>query len=307
MTGAKGTSPVQTGEELRGIVFVTLSAVTWSFGGAIARFLDVADPWTVVFWRSASAFLFLACFMLWRDGARGTVRLFLEMGLPGLFVGLCFATASTSFIVALQYTTVANILLMGAGVPLIAAAISWLFFREHVTPATWAAIAAVIAGVAVMVSDSLSGKVSPVGDGLALVIALAFASATVTTRRRADLRMTPAVCFGTVLSAGFASILAGGFAVAARDGGLLFLFGAANLGLGLALFVTGARLVPSAIAALIGTIETILGPFWVWLAHNETPTARTVAGGGIILAALLAHIFWQIRQQHAVRMSVPGP
>jgi drug/metabolite transporter (DMT)-like permease len=87
-----------------------------------------------------------------------------------------------------------------------------------------------------------------------------------------------------------------GFAVNATDAALLFAFGALNLGLGLALFVTGARLLPSAIAALIGIAEPVLGPVWVWLIHNEIPSQRTVLGGAIVFVALLAHIVWQLRQ-----------
>ena len=104
-----------------GILLVAGSAITWSFGGAIARFITVEDHWTIVFWRALFAAAFLLTFMLLRDGPRGTLALFRNMGLPGLGVALCFAIASTSFVVALQHTTVANILLMQAGVPLIAA------------------------------------------------------------------------------------------------------------------------------------------------------------------------------------------
>ena len=114
----------------RGILLVAGSAIVWSFGGAIARFLAVEDSWTVVFWRSIFAALFLLGFMLWRDGPRGTVALFKGMGLAGLGVALCFAVASTSFVIALAYTTVANILLMQAGVPLIAALLTWTLFGK---------------------------------------------------------------------------------------------------------------------------------------------------------------------------------
>jgi drug/metabolite transporter (DMT)-like permease len=86
------------------------------------------------------------------------------------------------------------------------------------------------------------------------------------------------------------------FQVNAMDAGLLFMFGALNLGLGMALFVTGARLLPSAIAALIGIAEPVLGPLWVWLMHNEIPSARTMLGGGIVFLALVAHIGWQLKQ-----------
>src|SRR3546814_7891685 len=94
------------------------SAMVWSLGGILARLADVENAWTAVFWRSGTAALFLLGFMLLRDGRAGTVALFARMGLPGLAVALCFAIASTSFVVALQFTTVANILLMQAGVPL---------------------------------------------------------------------------------------------------------------------------------------------------------------------------------------------
>lgn len=284
-------------DERLGLLLVFLSALVWSFGGTIARFIETTDSWAIVFWRSFWAAAFLIGFMLVRDGARGTVRLFRDMGLPGLGVALCFASASTSFIVALAHTTVANILLMQAGVPLIAALLSFLLFRERVAPATWAAIAAVIFGVGVMVSESLTGEVSPIGDGLALLIAVAFAVATVLTRRFSHVRMTPATCLGTILAAIFASINASSLATNATDAALLFTFGALNLGLGLACFTIGARLIPAAFAALIGTFETLFAPVWVWLVHNEIPSGRTVLGGAIIFLALLTHLGLEFRRQ----------
>src|SRR5690606_24293807 len=129
-------------------------------------------------------------------------------GLPGLAVGVCFATASTCFVVALAYTTVANILLMQAGVPLLAALFGWMLLGEKVSFGTWIAIAAVILGVGIMVSESFGGAVSPMGDGLALLIATMFATATVITRRFSHVRMTPAVCLGAVLAAVFAAFQA---------------------------------------------------------------------------------------------------
>ena len=136
-----------------------------------------------------------------------------------------------------------------------------------------------IAGIAVMVSDSFGANVSPVGDSLALLIAVTFAGATVITRRHSGVRMTPAVTLGCMIGTAIGFSLSGGLAVSAHDAAFLVLFGAFNLGLGLALFVTGARLVPSAIAALISTLEPVLGPIWVWIVHNEVPAARTLAGG----------------------------
>ncbi|MFN4141608.1 DMT family transporter [Aestuariivirga sp.] len=289
-----------------GVALVAGAALTWSFGGTIARFISVEDSWTVVFWRAffASSFLFL--FMLWRDGPKGTVLLFRSMGLAGLGVAVCFAIASSAFVVALQYTTVANILLTQAAAPLFAALLAWIVFSERVNLATWLAIAAVICGVVIMVSGSFSGSVSPLGDGLALLIAALFSCAIVITRHHPEVRMTPAVCLGTAMSCATASVLAGGFAVSAADMIWLVLFGAVNLGMGLAMFVTGARLVPAALAALVSTLEPVLGPVWVWLMHGEVPGARTILGGTIVFAALLAHILTDWRRQREQRRTSPS-
>jgi drug/metabolite transporter (DMT)-like permease len=294
------------GDEKLGILLVFCSALTWSFGGVIARFVATDDMWTIVFWRSLWAAVFLIGFMLIRDGRRGTMLLFRNIGPAGLAVAMCFATGSTSFIIALSYTTVANILLIQAGVPLIAALIAWMTFGERPARATWAAIAAVIFGVAIMVSDSLGAKLSLIGNGLAVLVSVAFALATVVTRRHAQVRMTPAVCLATILSTCIAAVLARSYAVSQADMILLFAFGALNLGLGLAFFVTGARLIPSAVAALIGTSEPVLGPIWVWLVHGETPSERTVLGGSLIVLALLGHLGWQFRSHRRV-LNTPTP
>jgi drug/metabolite transporter (DMT)-like permease len=293
-TASTAQTPADAAAQRRkGIALVAGAALAWSFGGAIARFLHIDDPWTIVFWRSTWAATFLLGFMLARDGAAGTRALVFGMRWPAILVATCFAVASTSFIVALQHTTVANILLMQAGTPLIAALIARIAFGEKVDLPTWLAIAAVIGGVSVMVSDSFSSTVSPLGDALALLITVVFAFATVLTRHYAHVRMTPAVFLGTAMAGAIAAIMGGAQFVPLREMALLFVFGAFNLGLGMVFFATGARLIPAALSALISTAEPVFGPVWVWLIHSEVPAARTLAGGLVVLAALIAHILWQ--------------
>ena len=134
------------------------------------------------------------------------------------------------------------------------------------------------------------------GDGLALLIVMVFSIATVLTRRFAHVRMTPAMCLGTATAGVFAATQASTLAVSTPDMGFLFAFGAVNLGLGLAFFATGARMIAAAYAALLATFETLLGPVWVWLVHAEVPSGRTLIGGAIVFAALLVHIGLQFRR-----------
>ena len=57
---------------------------------------------------------------------------------------------------------------------------------------------------------------------------------------------------------------------------LLAALGAGQIGLGLALMTVGARLIPAAQTALIGLLEVVLGPLWVWIAYTEQPSTTTL-------------------------------
>ena len=58
------------------------------------------------------------------------------------------------------------------------------------------------------------------------------------------------------------------------------------LGLGLTCFTLGARHVPAVEMTLLSLTELVLGPLWVWLGVGEVPSAPTLAGGAMVLAAL---------------------
>jgi drug/metabolite transporter (DMT)-like permease len=59
------------------------------------------------------------------------------------------------------------------------------------------------------------------------------------------------------------------------------------MGLGLALLTVGARLIPPAEVAVISLLEVVLGPLWVWLAYGERPTTATLAGGIVVVVAVV--------------------
>ena len=60
-----------------------------------------------------------------------------------------------------------------------------------------------------------------------------------------------------------------------------------QIGLGLIFLTIGARLIPAAEVALITLLEIVLGPLWVCIVLSEQPSATTIAGGAIVLAAVV--------------------
>jgi drug/metabolite transporter (DMT)-like permease len=284
----------------RGVLMVVLAVVVWSSGGAVVRAVE-ADTWTIVFWRTLAAALSLFLYLAIRE-RRQTFAVFRTMGLAGVGVGLCFATASTCFIIALAYTTVANVLIIQSLVPFIAAIMGLIFLKEAVPLRRWLAILGAVSGITLMVSNSLDTG-APIGDILAFVIAFSFAGATVILRRHAEVRMTPAACLAAVFGFLFAALFADPWGVSWSDLGWLVFLGAGQLALGLILYTNGARHIPAAEATLITVLEAILGSIWVWLIFGENPGTYAIMGGGIVLVALTIHTGLDWRQ---ARMAPPA-
>ena len=270
----------------RGALFVAGAAVCWSSGGLIVR-LVATGPWTTSLWRSVFASVFLAA-VLWVVRGHNIVGQWRAGGLPVLAVAVCMALASTCFIFSLANTSVANTLILMSTGPYVAGLLGWLVLGERVAPRTWLAMGIALAGAVVMVSGSW-GHGALVGDLLAIAMAASFATATVLIRRHPGVPMAPAAALATALTALVALPHADPLATTPRDLALLAVFGVGQFGAGFLLFTTGARLIPVAKSALLGMLETVLGPLWVWLLLGEQPGATSLAGGALIVAALAAN------------------
>jgi drug/metabolite transporter (DMT)-like permease len=281
------SGPATSGTRRLGFSLVTAAAICWSSGGLIAR-LAGTDAWTTIFWRSVfcAAFLSVAVTVMQRGRLTHIVR---EAGWPGLLMAACFATASTAFIMALSRTSVANTLIIQSLSPFIAGLGGWLFLGERVRRRTWLAMGVALVGTVVMLWGS-PGAGSRIGDALALVTATAFAAATVVVRWHRSVQMPAAAALAAALAGLFALGPATPSSATGPDLVLLALFGIGQLGVGMLLFTAGARLIPVAEASLIGVLECVLGPLWVWLAIGERPGLFALIGGAVILSALVAHM-----------------
>ena len=215
---------------------------------------------------------------------RASWRMTRATGWAGLAVAGLSAVASYFYLAAFRNTTVADVAVIYATLPFWAAALGWLLLREREGWRVLAASLVALAGVALTTGGALGGRL--VGDLLALAMTLTFALVMVLIRR-ARVSMLPAVA----LSCFLASVVAWPFARTGPWAQLpmlhLMLFGTAQLGLGLLLLTLGMRRVAATRAALIGLLDTPLAPLWVWLAFDEAPPALTLAGGGIVMAAVL--------------------
>jgi drug/metabolite transporter (DMT)-like permease len=263
------------------------AAIVWSTGGLIVRHVE-ADAWTIVFWRGLFASLTLLLYLGIRDG-RNMFALFRGLGWGGLGVAVCFGTASLSFVIALQHTSVAVILFVQSAAPLVAGVLAWLWLGERMTWVKSAAMLMALVGVGIAVSDQGDASGDFIGIALSLLIMICFAFATVLVRRFSHVRMTPATCLSAFWLVAVGGTLGTPASVDGTELTLLFLFGACQLGIGFILFTTGARLIPAGEAILLSLLESILAPIWVWVwpTLHEYPGDRALIGGALVIAAVI--------------------
>jgi drug/metabolite transporter (DMT)-like permease len=266
----------------RGRVFVALAAIAWSTAGILQRELSVGIG-TQLAGRALFAVVALLVYVAVSEQAR-VVRAFRAIGHGGLAVAALMAISSGSFIVALNHTTVANVLFMQALAPILAAVLGTAL-GEPVSRRTWLAMAIALVGVGLMVGGP--GRPSALGGGLSLLMSVSFAGLLVITRHRRDVSMAPATCLSQLVVLLAAAPFSNTGDVGGRDLLLLAALGVGQIGLGLIFLTIGARLIPAAEVALITLLEIVLGPLWVWIALSEQPSATTLVGGAIVLGAVL--------------------
>jgi len=262
-------------------VFVALAAVAWSTAGILQRELSVDVP-TQLAGRAFFAVVGLAVYIAVAE--RGAiVRAFRAVGRAGLAIAALMAVASGSFIIALNHSSVANILFMQALAPVLAAGLG-MTVGETVVRRTWIAMAVALAGVGVMVGGP--SRPNALGLGLSLLMTTSFAATLVITRHKRDVSMAPATCLSQVIVLLLAAPLSSPGSATARDIALMVALGVGQIGLGLVFLTIGGRLIPAAEVALITLLEVVLGPLWVWMFLSEQPGVATLVGGAIVLGAV---------------------
>ncbi len=281
-----------------GVIYVALSALAWSTSGLFVRAIH-ADLMTILFCRGIVSGLgvFVLFFYIER---RNAFRILRSMRGPSLAATI-FSTASMiSGIGSIYYTSVADAMVIYATVPFVTAGVAFLFIGERPNMRTLIASGIAFVGVLVMLSGHSGDGGSWLGKGLAAVMTLTVAALAVIMRRHRSVPMLPAMALSAWLCSFVTFWFASPLSISGQDFGLIVTFGIVQNAMGLSLYTFGSRLLPASDAALLTALEVPLTPLWVWMVFAERPSAATLVGGPIVLAALFGHILLEVRRNRAV-------
>lgn len=257
----------------------------WSVGGVVMRSVESAGPWEQVFWRSIGGGGAVALALL-ATGGRRAVTSWRAAGFAGWASAVCIASTFVMHVLAINATTVANVLFLQTASPLLMPLLAWLVLAERPERRTLLAVALAVCGlVPIVLASAGGGRLQ--GDALALLCALAGATNILIVRRARAVNLVPVVVVASVLTLAVSLTVARPFQVAAGDAAALVLLGAVQIGIGLSLFLFALRTLPAAPVSLLTLLEPMVGPLLVWLVIGEVPPPVTLAGGTVVILALL--------------------
>jgi drug/metabolite transporter (DMT)-like permease len=263
-----------------------MAPVLWSTGGLGLRLLEIT-AWEILFWRS----LFMALTIMgWsaltmRGAMIGNYYRSLK---EGFWVLIFFCLSFILYVLSMTNTTVADSLLIQGTAPVFIVVLGRVLLRDRIRPVTVAAVCAVIVGMLIIMIPSLQrGGFS--GNVLGLAKAVTFAVGTVAVRHRKSVGLIPAMALAALLTALVAAPMVPSFQIDLRSLLILMYLGTLQVGLGFVLFVSWSGRISSSETGLLVILEAVLGPLWVWVVLGEAPYPLTLAGGAVILSALVFH------------------
>ena len=273
----------------RAVFLMVAVTLMWSIAGVVTRHLEHARSFEVTFWRSFFTVLSLLVILPFFQG-REVFANIRRGGWPLWLSGLCWSVMFTAFMVALTLTSVANVLVTMALGPFLTALLAWIFVGYRIPGRTWAAILVAGAGIAWMYGTEMEGG-QLAGTLVALCVPLAGGvNWTITQRAHAQgqhVDLVPAVLVGAVISSLVTLPLAMPLQASAHDVGLLALLGLVQLAIPCALAVMCARVLKAPEIALLALLEVIFGIVLAWIGANEVPSDKVLAGGALVIAALV--------------------
>jgi drug/metabolite transporter (DMT)-like permease len=276
-----------------GALCAIAAAAAFSTAGVIVRRVEL-PAWDVSFWRSILMLLAVVPLMLWQS--RATWIDIRNSGRALFASAACLAGSMIAFILALDAAPVANVLIVYGGItPFLTALLARLFLAEPLHRHTVLAMATATAGLGVAIGGSLQAGAAT-GMALAATVSLCIGVNYIVVRRHRAIGMTPALVLAGILAALASLPFAHPSTLALKDLPWLLALGPGQLTVGLLLYMAALKRIPAGRAALLGLLELVLGPIWVWLVDGEKPGVLTLVGGAVVIGSAAANVWLDSRR-----------
>ena len=268
------------------------------------RLIDLG-AWELVFYRGLVPFICLLIVLSFYYRSQ-FIKAFLVLGIPGLIYAILIALGSTTFVISIENTYVANTLIMIALLPFATAILSSIFLKEHPSKRMWLTIIACFAVVLFIFYDSYQGN-RLYGDFFGLLTAIMVGGSAVVVRYGKNFNFLPALLLSKFFIMLIAIIFMQNFPetlfVDQKNLYLIIAMGVFAVFIPLAMITLAPRYIPAYEVEIFFVLETILGPVLVWLVIHEQPTNKTIIGGVFIIIIILIHTILELRENKKAQLN----
>ena len=277
----------------RGLLLAVTGILILTPDSLLIRLIST-DHWSLLFWRGLMTFVTLTLWLFYTS-RRETLARFQVIGNLGLLVAVLFALNTSLFVISIRHTAVANTLVLLSAAPLFAAVFSSVFLKEHAPLRTWIATLIGIGAITLIMADG-RGAANMIGDGAALALTITMAAILTLMRYIRSNNAIPIVALGGLLLALAMLFPAQPLSLSGSDWVYMSLLGFVVIPISFALTLAAPRYLPAPEVGLVFLLETVLGPFLVWLVLGEEPPVATLIGGVVLVITLVGHAALSLRK-----------
>ena len=277
----------------QGLLWTFFGVIIISPDSLLIRLLNLTN-YSLIFYRSFLPAITLLLFIFWSYRMK-TFNAFLLIGLPGIIYALFYAITHICFVYAIQYTSVANTLVIVAGAPIFAALFSMLFLKEKPTLFTWIIIMVALASMFTIGWGSYTSK-GIFGDFMALIVAISMGSSGVLVRYFRKIDLVPACLLGCLIAGLYSLPFEIEFNLTWIQILYLSLMCFIMLPVPFIVLTIAPRYTPAYQVYLIFLLESVFGTAWVWIVINEVPSLNTIIGGFTLLSSVLIYTIIETRK-----------
>ena len=257
--------------------------------------LSNIETWGMLFYRGAIPFVVVLIGLIFFY-KNNLVKALINIGYPGIFYVISFSICNITFIISIQNTNVANTLVMIAMAPMLSAILGSIFLKEVPDRKTWVAIIITLIAVTYIFHDSIEMG-NFYGDLFGIITAFGLACNAVIARYAKNRDLVPSAVIGKLCVAVFAFFFVDTFALVDTDLIFVPLMCVMCVAIPFVLVTIAPRFIPAEEVNLFFLLETIIGPFWVWLVINEQPSIETIQGGVVIILTIAIHSFLKLKKK----------
>jgi drug/metabolite transporter (DMT)-like permease len=263
-------------ERRKAILYLVLAAILWSTSGVLVKIMDW-QPIAILAGRSIFASVVFLIYLR---------RIPTRFNRWQLMAAVAFILTQFLFITSTKLTTAANSIFLQYTAPIYVVLLAYWFLGEKPSRTDWLSMLVIFLGLALFFGDQLS----PEGFyGNLLAILSGVTSAVMIVSFRAQKEGHPAesnlIAFLFTSMIGIPFILKETWTV--NSWLILAFLGIVQIGFAFIFFTKGIKHIPALEANLIGTLEPVLNPIWVFLFYGESMGKFALIGGLILLGGVV--------------------